>query len=148
MNTKVQKYIKSQKTAFLIKEGLYDKIYEPENVKHDPDEFPRSELGNGDRTKYYKIVPYEVADEELETIIKLRVVNSEQTASKIQTNKIGTFMIISAVLIYIFGLIVGCLAGNNNPYSPYFSFSIAAICWAIAFIVGSLFIGIAGIIKK
>lgn len=148
MNTKVQKYIKSQKTAFLIKEGLYDKIYEPENVKHDPDEFPRSELGNGDRTKYYKIVPYEVTDEEFETLVKLRIVNSEQTTSKVTTNKIGTFMIIVAILIYIFGLVVGCLAGNNNLYSPYFSFTIAAICWVAAFIVGSLFIGIAGIIKK
>ena len=48
-------------------------------------------------------------------------------------------------MIYIAGLITGIIMGRS--YFG-FSFEVAMIYWIASFAVGSLFIGIAGIIKK
>lgn len=146
MDKKLQKYIEKRKRDFLVEEGLFDKIYEPEEAGHDVDEYPHSENNNGlNHTRYYKIVPYDVTDEEFDTLLRLHSVSKKSKDKDGQTSGYATFMIIVAVIIYIAGLIAGFMMGRAHFG---FSSEVAVIYWIIAFAAGSLFIGIAGIIKS
>lgn len=170
MDKRVQEYIESkkkrqediqqqQKLAFLIKEGLYEKVYAPDDEDTDLDEYPKTEWDrDNSRNRYYKIVPIEISDDEYEQIRE--AYNSVDSVKKDNeensTNSVATFMIVVAVLIYIAGLIAGISFGNaekvvSGYYSTHtvkeFSVAVASIYWAASFISGSVFIGLAEIIR-
>ena len=169
MDKRVQEYIESQKKlqekvkqqkklAFLIKVGLYEKVYAPDD-EMDLDEYPKTEWDKeNSRNRYYKIVPFEINDDEYEQIresynsVESMKTNEEDNS----TNSVATFMIVVAILIFLAGLIAGIAFGNTEKivsgyYSTHtekeFSFAVASVYWAASFISGSVFIGLAEIIR-
>ncbi len=80
MEKKVKDYIESQlakkkqieeeeKRQLLIREGLYDKVYSPDNTK--TSEYPEIDVDSNGKQRYYKKVLAEVTNEEYEIIKKL-----------------------------------------------------------------------------
>lgn len=147
MDKKLQKYIEKRKRDFLIEEGLFDKIYEQEEAIHDVDEYPHSDNQNGlNHTRYYKIVPYDVTDEEFDTLLRLHHFSRMSKNKNSQSNGYATFMIVASVIIYIAGFVGGIVAGNNfNRYE--FTWWLAFAIWIPTFVYGSLLLGVSEIIK-
>lgn len=147
MDKKLQKYIEKRKRDFLVEEGLFDKIYEPEEAVHDVDEYPHSENNNGlNRTRYYKIVPYDVTDEEFDTLLRLHHFSRMTKNKYSQLNGYATFMIVASVIIYIAGFVGGIIAGNN--FERYeFTWWLAIAIWVPTFVYGSLLLGVSEVIK-
>ena len=169
MDKRVQEYIESQKKrqekvkqqqkiAFLTKVGLYEKVYAPDDDT-DLDEYPKTEWDKeNNRNRYYKIVPFEINDDEYEQIREAynSVESMKTDEDENSTNSVATFMIVVSVLIFIAGLIAGISFGNTEKivsgyYSTHtekeFSIAVASVYWVASFISGSVFIGLAKIIK-
>lgn len=141
MDTKLQKYIEQKKRDFLISEGLFDKVYESQEIEHNNDEFPNTEWDTQNNIdRYYKIVPYNISDDDYELLLKLCSTDKKQ-----ESNNTAIFMIIVACISYLAGLILGITAGNTD-YGFYWN--IALTYWVSYFIIGSFFIGLSAIIKK
>lgn len=75
---------------------------------------------------------------------------------KREGNNIAEILIVIAWLIYISGFFAGIILGNQDVIHPgiylsyttkEFSIAVAIICWASAFISGSLILGLAEVIK-
>ena len=145
MDKRLQKYVEKKKQKFLIEEGLFDKVYEPEDLMHDVDEFPYSEKSNGiNPTRYYKIIPYNISDEEFEILLKLHSTGNISNNDSNVSNRCSVFMMVVAIAIYTTGFIVGIMMGQTG-YD--FNFGITIIYWIVSFATGSLFVGISEIIK-
>lgn len=146
MNEKVAKFLEEEKRKNLIKLGLYDKIYAPDNIR--TDEYPLSEWDNtGLIRKYYKEVPFEVTDEEyqqIQQIIKLRQKPKVLPTSKPDKNTIAKILTVIAWITFICGFIAGLILGDDK-YG--FSYTIAFIWWSSTFVSGILFLGFAEIIE-
>ena len=79
MNEKVQEYIErktkmrnKEKYDLLIKEGLFDKVYPPDEDFGSESEYPESEWDNKLHIyRSYKKVPIQITDEEYELIKNL-----------------------------------------------------------------------------
>ena len=84
MDTKLQKYIDQKKRDFLISEGLFDKVYESQEIEHDNDEFPNTEWDTQNNIdRYYKIVPYNISDDDYELLLKLCSTDKKQESNNI-----------------------------------------------------------------
>lgn len=167
MNQKAQKYITSKKKelkrikasereSFLIKQGLCEQVFapNPEQFGINHTEYPYSERNeqNGS-TVYYKLVPIDLTDEEFaEVYSAFKAVEDELDKEDGKdvpksTNGIAIFMTVVAVTIYIVGLVVGIVLGNNLGHYSHFEWVSASACWFASFAYGSLFLGVSEIIK-
>ncbi len=92
----------------------------------------------------FKKVPIKITSEEYE---KFKKINFNSTVKRI--NPVAIILEIIAWLIFIGGFIAGMsLASVETAWSHYyFSFEIALTYWAISFISGTVFLGLAEIIK-
>lgn len=119
---------------------LTEKEYSPTNTYSEEYHYSETDV-NGENIRYFKYVPIEVTDEEYKKILKYELGNSKQN------NNVASTLKVIAWIIYIGGFIIGIiLAGTLNIYST-FSFAVALIYWAIAFISGTISLGFAEIIQ-
>ena len=169
MHEKVQAYINAsketekrqyerEKKETLIKLGLYEKEYSPNNIWSSEYSFPQWDEKSM-TTKYYKRVPCEVTDEEYQEIKKCskdNKIREEKTdLDESQNNKIAIALTVIAWIIFIGGFIAGIALGTTEvqegTYYTYsdteFSFAVAFIYWCVSFISGTMFLGFAEIIK-
>ena len=161
MNEKLQEFLdkkrkeesnkaRKEKISTLVALGLYDKVYSQDNIYcEEYNFFEWDEEEN--RNKYYKIVPIEITDEEYEEVKKYRrkeVIREENT--------IATILTVIAWIVFIGGFFAGVVLGPTEVYKEVygeykveteFSFAVAFVYWAIAFISGTMFLGFAEIIK-
>ncbi len=154
MNEKVQEFLKQKKEneykkyqetkrKSLIASGLYEKIYSPDNKKSE--EYPYQETESG---KYFKGVPFEVTDEEYEEIKKY-LSQSDDAMDALKNhfrknNPIAAILTVIAWVVYISGLIVGCVYGVDRWGDPTI---LMLVYWVAAFIIGTVYLGFAEIIK-
>ena len=143
MNEKVQEFLKQKKEnefqkyqetkrESLITLGLYERIYSPNNKKSR--EYPCQEIESG---KYYKEVPFEVTDEEYEEIKKYLPQSDGD-------NPIASILTVIAMVVYILGFIVGWYYGVDRWGEPS---GLMIVYWIVAFILGTVYLGLAEIIK-
>lgn len=170
MDKKVQEYIETKKkeleqiqndkkqtakNTFLIEQGFYEKVYAPEQYGVNKQEFPYSEYNQEKEAYlYYKLVPYDISDECYDEMLSAyNAVEDELDDSKKDDdeeenkNGIAIFMTIVAVTIYIVGLVVGIVLGNNLGHYSHFEWVSASVCWFASFAYGSLFLGVSEVIK-
>lgn len=166
MSKEVQDYIKEQKAlleeskrknekekrdSLLIELGLYTVEYAPEGA--DTRKYPKTEWNEEKHTYVnYRFIPYEITDEEYQELLKLQ---EQDEQSERDANPIAVLMIIVAITIFVGGLVLGIVFGKETKPGRYkeeteqvFSFWIALIYWASAFVGGSLFLGLAEIINR
>lgn len=173
MNKVVQDYIKEQKTlreknkreaeqekrdALLIDLGFCTTEYAPEGA--DISEYPYSTWSSEKQCNiYYRIIPYEITDEEYQELLELEEDEGESDESeKDGYNPIAKLMVVVAVIVFIGGIVLGIVFGKelkvtnlgryNEESEMVFSFGIALIYWVSAFIGGCFFLGIAEIINR
>lgn len=149
MNERVAKFLEKEKRKNLIKLGLYDKIYAPDNIR--TNEYPLSEWDYKDQIKiYYKEVPFEVTDEEYQQIIKLSQKPKVSSGSKPDKNTIAKILTVIARITFICGFIAGIIWGIillGDREGALVGFIFMLLFWFAAFISGTLFLGFAEIIE-
>ena len=138
MNKNLQKYIDAKKCSFLISEGLYERVWENESVKHDATEYPYVYRFN-DKIRYYKVIPYEMTDEEFKMVLSLHNVTNKKKNTKLNSS-IVLFIRIVASLIIVAGLIACGITAKLNPV-------IAIECIIASIICGSSLFCISEIIR-
>ena len=150
MNPKAQEYIdkklegvnkkkKEERNKFLIREGLYEKVY-PEKNEY-TSEFSYTETDpNTQETKYYNKVAIDVTDEEFEEI--KRALESAEGEIPRDENAIADFIKAIGVLLYIAGVIAGFAIGSETE-----SFVMGLLYFVVAFISGTSFLGFSEIIN-
>ena len=128
------------KSRILIELGLYEKVYAPDNVENN--EYNCYEYDHlNQMSRYFKKVPIEVTDEEYEQIKKYAM-QTEKNESK-HKNTIATILSVMAWIAYIAGFILGIVLGNDF-YNDSF---IMLIYWISGFVVGTIYLGFAEVIK-
>ena len=142
-NDEIKRYEKEKQKA-LVDAGLYEKVYSPNN-SYDR-EYP---FYDQNTRKYYKRVPIKITNEEYQELKKYTTkTNADSEPDK---NTIASVLTFIAWTIFIFGFIAGIAFGNTETGRRYhekeFSFAIAAIYWCLSFISGTVFLGLAEIIK-
>lgn len=146
-NTKISE---QNKRKFLLSHGLCEKVYVDKSEVDDSDEYT-SEYENG-KVRYYKLVPVDVTDEEYTRLISL---SKSGNADITEGNGIATLLVIVALIVYVAGFFMGIGFGNvevtTGTYYTHtetvFSWGVAFLYWIGTFLCGSLFLGIAEIIK-
>lgn len=167
MNKILEVYLNQKKAAksaaetrrkhnILIEEGLYTKVYAPENATDEElKEYPYYD------TAYYKCVPIEVTDEEFEEVLKYRKIsdNEEKNLKEIEQddepdnyNGVAVCFVVFAVLTFVGGFILGIVMGAEGASSYYgsdsdFNFGLAIAYWVASFVSGMTFIAIAEVLK-
>ncbi len=150
---KIEAEKEKNKVETLISLGLYEVEYSP-----DGEQTSEYNLGKWDeeagKTRYYKKVPVDVSEEEYEEIKKIACADSEKSQS--QSNIVAKTLSVVAGLIWGGGFIAGIVLGNvevtkSTFYNTYtdteFSFAIALAYWASSFIIGTMMMGLAEIVK-
>lgn len=128
-----------EKRKTLNELGLYEKVYSPDNKYSE--EFS---LYDYNAESYYKIVYFEITDEEFEEVKKY----SRNGISGRVWNPISNVLLTIAILIYIAGFILGIIMGNvSAEYSREFSWEVACIYWEVAFLSGTAYLGFSEIIQ-
>lgn len=151
MNAKLEKYFEEQKSLdlqarnqMLLNLNLDEKEYSPTNTFSEEYHYFETDE-NGENTKYYKLVPIKVTDEEYRSILKY------ENGNKNQQNRIAKALSVIAWIIYIGGFIAGLVFGMVNQGVYYaaseFSFAIMFVYWSFAFISGTAFLALSEIIK-
>ena len=141
------------KHNILIEEGLYTKVYAPENATDE--ELKEYQYYD---TAYYKCVPIEVTDEEFEEVLKYRKIsdNVEENLREIEQddepdnyNGVAICFIVFAVLTFVGGFILGIVMGVAGAYGSDsdFNFGLAIVYWVASFVSGMMFIAIAEVLK-
>lgn len=138
LNKKIYSEMKEyekEKNKTLIELGLYEKVYSPDNKETDEyDQYEWDSASNA--TRYYKIVPCEVTNEEYMEIKKY----AEVEAIEDDNNAVGTVLTVIACVEYCACLIGGAILAEESL--------MMAIAFGIAgFISGTMFLGFAEIIK-
>lgn len=134
-----EKKNKKEKQRVLLELGLFEKVYSEDSKRSK--EFPLSEWDREAQCeKFYKNVPYEVTDEEYEQLVKY----AEQEEPAACSNTIEMILFSLAWIIYIGGFLAGIFLSSQG-YS--FVWSTAIICWASAFVSGTIFLGFSEVIK-
>jgi len=137
-----------KRNDLLLELGLFEKEYSDKNEYST--EFPESEWDNQANTsKYYRKVPVQVSDEEYSEILKYQ----KQEAKPL--NAISTVFTVLAWIVFFGGFIAGIVFGNVEVTKGYkstyteteFSFALALTYWAISFVSGMFFLGLAEIIQ-
>lgn len=109
----------------LIKLGLYEKEYEPDNFKGNRGEYAAFDYKN---QKYYKAVPLNINDD-----VYRQILNTSKAKSMLRDNtktpalSIACYVI--AVIIFIVGLVSGIYYGNEISHN--FDLLNAAIIWCV-----------------
>lgn len=157
MHEKVKEYLDRKETEkllerneFLIKEGLFTKIYGPEGQTYATDKYPYYEIMPDGKILFYNKVVVPVTDEEYEQILKAKNATKKSADSKKESSDtVATVLYFVAFFLFIIGFIVGCSAGATNPASPKndeFNLLLALIWWCGGFISGMFFIALGRII--
>ena len=164
MNKKAQEYINSKKKeleeikssdreSFLVEQELYEKVYAPDQFGIDHTEYPHCERNEKDGSSlYYKIIPISLTDKEYDEVyaaykaVEDELDKEDREDDAKSTNGVAIFIMIVAVTIYIAGFVGGIVLGNNMRHYG-FSWISASICWGVAFVCGSLFLGMSEVIK-
>ena len=150
MNEKLKEYLKKAEKKEkeltdqeLINAELYEKEYSDKTEYSD--EYPYFEQ-NGNEQKYFKKVPVQLTQEELE-LFKKTYYNSALKP----TNPIANALTIIAWVIFGVGFLAGLYLSNVEVGTYYtheeFSFAIALTYWGVALVSGTMFLGFAEIIK-
>jgi len=126
----------SNRDAFLIENGFFEKVYSETNEYSS--EFP---FNDNEQDKFFKKIAIEVTDDEYK-----KIYNSLEHKEK---NSVSTLIFIIAIIIYIGGFLAGASLANapSEYYGNTFNISVAIIYWAFAFICGSILLGLSEIIK-
>ena len=151
MNLKAQEYIdkkledinkkkNNEMEKFLIREGLYEKVY-PEENKYSL-EYSYTETDPvTQETKYYKKVAIEVTDEEY-VEIKRAYEMAKEEKPKQEEDSISVLLKVVGVILYMAGAFAGLIVGSENE-----SFMIGLLYFIVAFVSGTSFLGFARIIE-
>ncbi len=137
-----QKRYEKEKQKVLIELGLFEKVYSPDNSRND--EFS---IGEWDatisKTRYYKIVPIGITDEEYAEVKKY-----SKRPNTYEKPLISTALAVIAWIILIGGLIAGISLGitiDRGYYSTDIEFSLvtAITYWFPSLVSGTLLLGFA-----
>lgn len=141
MNAKLEAYLKEkwaeereERELLLIKLGLYEKVYAPDNEPSD--EYYDFE-GEGETRRCFKRVPIEVTPEEYAELLKY---NPKPLPEK--KNHPASFMTVLAWINYILGFLIGLgLFFGEGGFVAGFTI------WLYAFIAGSVMLALSEMIK-
>lgn len=154
MHEKVQEFLNKRKeeeklkfekikAKKLIELGLYEKEYAPDNKYSE--EYSCSEWDSSNSTKYYKIKPFEVTDEEYEEIKKYSLDGyGEVKRDGNSTDVIVKIIKVVAYIVFVVGFISGIVLGVDE-YGDISGMMI--VWWSLFFIYGIIMLGFAEIIK-
>ena len=132
-----------EKQKMLIELGLCYKVYSPDDKYSQ--EYSQIEWDSTNQvSKYFKMVPIEITDEEYQEVKKYAKKESEEKGRK---NAVATALTGIAWFIFIAGFIAGIALGKEEYYGSDFSFAIALTYWGVSLITGTMFLGFAEIIK-
>lgn len=146
MNPKLSDYFaqkrleeKQARDALLISQGLYEKVYAPNNEWSD--EYPENEYDQEQQIiRYFKKVAIEVTDEEYEQVKKYALKATEFLP---KPNVIAKILL--GVGICVYGL--GFIGGMQLQSAAEELLSLAIIVWAIAAVGGTILLGLSEIVK-
>ena len=163
MNEKVKDYLEQQeanqtaqhkreKEEILIKLGLVEKKFAPDDQIRDREGYPYVELLNG-VPRRYKNVPIEISDEDFEKVKECyeRQFLSKKEPPRIRSHvssdgyeekdPIAVALTVVASIIFIIGFFAGIALGSHS------SFVLTILYWVLSGITGLMFLGFARIIK-
>lgn len=151
MNLKAQEYIdkkledinkkkNNEMEKFLIREGLYEKVYPEENKYSFEYSYTETDPVTQE-TKYYKKVAIEVTDEEYAEIKRAYEMAKEEKPKQ-EEDSISVLLKVVGVILYIAGAFAGLIVGSENE-----SFMIGLLYFIVAFVSGTSFLGFARIIE-
>lgn len=176
MNERVQAYIEQQeakqtaenkreKEEILIKLGLVEKKYAPDDQPRDREGYPYVELLNG-VPRRYKNVPIEISDEDFEKVKECyerqflskkeppRIRSHVSSGGDEEKDPIAVALTVVAWIVFVGGFIAGIVLGKQPVVSSWgsvknteFSFALACLYWVLSGITGLMFLGFARIIK-
>ncbi|NLB62262.1 MAG: hypothetical protein GX802_07620 [Clostridiales bacterium] len=144
MNPKVEEYINRKRKEVVDRQlreririlddaGLCERKYVKEKT---PETF-----WDAVKEKHYIPMPYEVTDEEFEEVKKYAV---ERTKAK--PNAVASALHTIAILIYFLAFLVGSYISAKKLFGD-ISFFITLLYWGAGFVVGTIHLGFAEIIK-
>lgn len=137
-----------KKRNFLIQQGLYEKVYAPDQHNVDTDEYPHKVYNKKKKSyMYYKIVIPEISDEDYGKLLKVCNFIEEEKQTITDTNQkeesseravpfVSMLMYFATAIIFVAGIIA----------TAYDSRNIALYIFS-AFISGCLFIALGKIIE-
>ncbi len=157
MHESVKNYIygtEEEKTAFLLKVGLYEKVYTPDGVDPDLSEYPFVDESTSEK-KRYKKVALPVTDEEYKEIQKAyqrkKQLGENTSAGETQNNNtLATAFGVIGIIIFSVGFVLGLLFSNPNDIvnnRDAVAITTMLNTWAGYFQAGMIFIGLGEIIK-
>lgn len=141
MNAKLEAYLKNkwaeeqeERDLLLLKLGLYDKVYSPDNE-------PSAEYydceGEGENARYFKRVPIEVTAEEYAEILKYN-----PKPVKPYKNRVASLLTVFAWITYIGGFLIGIVSFFGDG-----SFVAGFVVWTYAFVGGSAALALSEVIR-
>lgn len=138
----------TKKRNFLIKQGLCEKVYAPNQHNVDTDEYPHKVYNKKKNSyMYYKIVIPEISDEDYEKLLKVCNFIEEEKQTTVDTNQmeessdkaipfVSMLMFFATAIIFVAGIIATAYDSRN-----------AALYIFSVFISGCLFIALGKIIE-
>ncbi|HWQ58507.1 MAG TPA: hypothetical protein VN540_05760 [Clostridia bacterium] len=123
---------------FLIKLGLCDKVYAPDNEPSD--EYYACE-GEGESLRYFKLVPIEVTPEEY---AELRKYNHKPVPR--YRNRVASLLTVLAWIVYVGGFLSG-FGQFLSGQTPFAGIAAGLTVWILSFFSGSVMLGLSEAIK-
>ena len=175
MNEKVKAYLEQQeanqtaqhkreKEEILIKLGLVEKKFAPDDQIRDREGYPFVEVLNG-VPRRYKNVPIEISDEDFEKVKACyerqflskkeppRIRSHVSSGGDEEKDPIAVALTVVAWIIFIGGFFAGLVLGKQPVVSSWgrvieteFSFALACLYWVLSGITGLMFLGFGRII--
>jgi len=141
VNAKLEAYLsakyadeKEERDLFLIQLGLCEKVYSPDNEPSD--EYYSCE-GEGENTRYFKLVPIEVTQEEYQQLRKYNPKPAEP-----YKNKVSTLLKVLAWIVYIGGFLTGIAIIIDAG-----AVAAGLVYWTYALFIGSAMLGLSQAVK-
>lgn len=149
MHEAIENFIEKQKQKkkenykqFLLDNDICEREYSPnedENAPYD-ENYP---FWDRKQNKYYKKIPIEVTDEELEQILEAY---NEAQVNEVKSNGIATFFLVLGWITVIAGLIESLSAASGDKGES-FTFSVFIIHFAVTLISSMIYFGFGEVIK-
>ena len=140
MNEKVKELLEENKRKFMTDYGLYDIEYAPDEITEDMDiDEIYTMYPNESENGFYRIVPWDITDEEYEILKKELPTTCKKKIQQSQTaTALPTIFYLIGILTIIAGIIAGIAigsAGRHNELAPMgWGIFIASLISALQFI--------------
>ena len=129
---------KEERDLLLLRLGLYDKVYSPDN---EPSQEYYCREGEGEDARYFKPVPIEVTPGEYAA---LRKYNSEPAPQ--YRNRVASLLSVLAWIVYIGGFLSG-FAQFLDAQTVFVGIAAGFTMWILSFFSGSVMLGFSQAVK-